>query len=450
MFESLSTRLQDVFKSLRGEGRLTEASVDAALREIRLALLEADVNFRVVKAFVERVRAKAVGDEVLRSLTPDQHVVRIVRDEMLALFGDTTGGLTTTEQSPRVVLMLGLQGSGKTTTSAKLARWLAKQGRHPMLVSTDVRRPAAIEQLSVLATQIGARVHDPEGEMDPVVRATGALTATRNLGFDTLIVDTAGRLHVADDLMQELEAIKAAVRPADLLYVADAMTGQDAVKSAGEFNHRIGTTGVVLTKMDGDARGGAALSVVGVVGVPIAFVGTGERLQDLEAFQADRLVSRMLGMGDVLSLIERAEEAIDDETRERLEKKTRLDDFTLDDFRDQLKTIKKMGPLEQVLGMIPGLGGLKQLNEQRAQVDDKQLAHVEAIVSSMTAKERRNHALINGSRRKRIARGSGRSVEEVNRVLKQFVEMRKMLKLMSGAGGGRKGRQRLMGMLRGR
>jgi signal recognition particle subunit SRP54 len=450
MFESLSTRLQDVFKTLRGEARLTEASVDAALREIRLALLEADVNFRVVKAFVERVRAKAVGDEVLRSLTPAQHVVRIVRDEMLALFGDTTGGLTTTQQSPRVVLMLGLQGSGKTTTSAKLARWLEKQGRHPMLVSTDVRRPAAIEQLSVLAEQIGARVHDPPGEMDPVVRATGALTATRNLGFDTLIVDTAGRLHIADDLMQELEAIKAAVQPADLLYVADAMTGQDAVKSAGEFNHRIGTTGVVLTKMDGDARGGAALSVVGVVGVPIAFVGTGERLQDLEAFQADRLVSRMLGMGDVLSLIERAEEAIDDETRERLEKKTRLDDFTLDDFRDQLKTIKKMGPLEQVIGMIPGLGGLKQLNEQRAQVDDKQLAHVEAIVSSMTAKERRNHTLINGSRRKRIARGSGRSVEEVNRVLKQFVEMRKMLKLMSGAGGGRKGRQRLMGMLRGR
>jgi signal recognition particle subunit SRP54 len=450
MFESLSTRLQDVFKSLRGEARLTEASVDAALREIRLALLEADVNFRVVKAFVDRVRAKAVGDDVLRSLTPAQHVVRIVRDEMLALFGETTGGLTPTQQSPRVVLMLGLQGSGKTTTSAKLARWLEKQGRHPMLVSTDVRRPAAIEQLSVLAAQIGARVHDPAGEMDPVARATGALTATRNLGFDTLIVDTAGRLHIADDLMQELEAIKAAVQPADLLYVADAMTGQDAVKSAGEFNHRIGTTGVVLTKMDGDARGGAALSVVGVVGVPIAFVGTGERLQDLEAFQADRLVSRMLGMGDVLSLIERAEEAIDDETRERLEKKTRLDDFTLDDFRDQLKTIKKMGPLEQVLGMIPGLGGLKQLNEQRAQVDDKQLAHVEAIVNSMTAKERRNHSLINGSRRKRIAHGSGRSVEEVNRVLKQFVEMRKMLKVMSGAGGGRKGRQRLMGMLRGR
>src|SRR5436190_175346 len=256
MFESLSTRLQDVFKSLRGEARLSEAAVDAALREIRLALLEADVNFRVVKAFIDRVRTQAVGDEVLRSLTPDQHVVRIVRDEMLALFGETAGGLPPTQQSPRVVLMLGLQGSGKTTTSAKLARLLEKQGRHSLLVSTDVRRPAAIEQLSVLAGQIGARVHDPAGEMDPVARATGALAATRNLGFDTLIVDTAGRLHIDDELMGELAAIKAAVDPTDLLYVADAMTGQDAVKSAGEFHRRIGVSGVVLTKMDGDSRGG--------------------------------------------------------------------------------------------------------------------------------------------------------------------------------------------------
>ncbi len=449
MFESLSTRLQDVFKSLRGEARLTEATVDVALREIRLALLEADVNFRVVKAFIERVRAKAVGDEVLKSLTPDQHVVRIVRDEMLALFGGTTGGLPPVQKSPRVVLMLGLQGSGKTTSSAKLARLLAKQGRHAMLVSTDVRRPAAIEQLGVLAGQIGARVHNPAGEMDPVVRAKGALVETKNLGFDTLIVDTAGRLHIDDDLMGELEAIKAAVEPTDMLYVADAMTGQDAVKSAGEFHHRVGTTGVVLTKMDGDARGGAALSVVGVVGVPIAFVGTGERMQDLEAFQPDRLVSRMLGMGDVLSLIERAEEAIDDESRERLQNKTRLDDFTLEDFRDQLRTIKKMGPLEQVLGMIPGLGNLKQLSEQRGQVDDKQLGRVEAIINSMTPAERRNHAILNGNRRKRIAKGSGTKVEDVNRVLKQFVEMRKMLKAMTGMTGGRKGRQRLMGMLKG-
>ncbi|MCC7007600.1 MAG: signal recognition particle protein [Acidobacteria bacterium] len=450
MFESLSSRLQGVFKSLRGEARLTEASVDAALREIRMALLEADVNFRVVKAFIERVRAKAVGDEVLRSLTPAQHVVRIVRDEMLALFGNAAGGLPPADRTPRVVLMLGLQGSGKTTTSAKLARLLAKQGRHPMLVSTDVRRPAAIQQLSVLAGQTGVRVHDPEGEMDPVVRAAGALAAARNLGFDTLIVDTAGRLHIDDELMGELEAISQAVQPTDRLYVADAMTGQDAVRSAGEFNHRVGTTGVVLTKMDGDARGGAALSVVGVVGVPIAFAGVGERLQDLEPFNAERLVSRMLGMGDVLSLIERAEEAIDEESRERLAAKTRLDDFTLDDFRDQLRTIKKMGPLDQILGMIPGLSGMKQLNEQRAQIDDGQLTRVEAIVCSMTPAERRNHSLINGSRRKRIARGSGTTVEDVNRLLKQFVEMRKMLKAMTSMGGGRKGRQRLMQMLRGK
>jgi len=449
MFESLSNRLQDVFKSLRGEARLTESSVDAALREIRLGLLEADVNFKVVKAFVERVRVRAVGDEVLKSLTPAQHVVRIVRDELLALFGDAPGGLSVTQRSPRVVLMLGLQGSGKTTSTAKLAKWLTKQGRHPLVVSTDVRRPAAIEQLAVLGQQVGVRVHDPAGDRDPVARATGALAAVRNLGFDTLIVDTAGRLHIDDELMAELDAIKAAVEPTDLLYVADAMTGQDAVRSAGEFNHRIGVTGVVLTKMDGDARGGAALSVVGVVGVPIAFVGVGERPEDLEPFHADRLVSRLLGMGDVLSLIERAEEAFDEEDREKLEK-TRLDDFTLEDFRDQLRTIKKMGPLEQILGMIPGLGAMKELNEKRAEADPKQLARVEAIINSMTIAERKNHAVINGSRRKRIARGSGTSVEEVNRLLKQFVEMRKMLKAVGGMGAGRKGRQRLMGMLRGK
>ena len=450
MFESLSTRLQDVFKSLRGEARLTEASVDAALREIRLALLEADVNFRVVKAFIDRVRAKAVGEDVLRSLTPAQQVVRIVRDEMLALFGETQGGLPPSPRTPRVVLMLGLQGSGKTTSSAKLARWLTSQGRHPMLVSTDVRRPAAIEQLSVLGKQVGVRVHDPESEMDPVARAQGALTAARNLGFDTLIVDTAGRLHIDDELMQELAAIKQAVEPTDLLFVADAMTGQDAIRSAGEFNHRVGVSGVVLTKLDGDARGGAALSVVGVVGVPIAFAGIGERIQDLEPFYPDRLVSRLLGMGDVLSLIERAEQAIDDESRARLEQKTRLDDFTLEDFRDQLRTIKKMGPLEQVLGMIPGLGAMKELKEQRGQVDETQLGRIEAIISSMTPSERRNHALINGSRRKRIARGSGTSVEEINRLLKQFVQMRKMLKTVGDLGSGRKGRQRLMQMMRGR
>ncbi len=435
MFESLSTRLQDVFRQIRGEARLTEATVELALREIRMALLEADVNFKVVKAFIDRVRDRAVDQEVLRSLTPDQQVVRIVRDEMLALFGDAQGGLPASSQRPRVIMLLGLQGSGKTTTSAKLGKWLGKQGKHPLLVSTDVRRPAAIEQLSVVGKQAGVRVYDPAGQLDPVARASGALTEAKNSGFDVVIVDTAGRLHIDDQLMEELSAIKTAVQPVDQLFVADAMTGQDAIKSAGEFNRRIGVTGVVLTKMDGDARGGAALSVVSVVGVPIAFVGSGERLQDLEAFHADRVVSRVLGMGDVLSLIERAEEAVTQEDAEKLEKKIRLDEFTLEDFRDQLRTIRKMGPLEQILGMLPGMGALKELKQQREQVDDKQLLRIEAIINSMTPKERRHHQLINGSRRKRIAKGSGTTVEEVNRLLKQFIQMKKMLKAMGGMAG---------------
>jgi signal recognition particle subunit SRP54 len=446
MFESLSDRLQGVFRTLRGEARLTEQSVEIALREIRMALLEADVNFKVVKAFIDRVRDKAVDQEVLKSLTPAQQVVRIVRDEMLALFGETQGGLPPVQQRPRVILMLGLQGSGKTTTTGKLGRWLAKQGRHPIVVSTDVRRPAAIEQLNVVAKQAGVRVHDPAGEMDPVRRASGALVEAKNAGFDAVIVDTAGRLHIDDDLMTELQAIQTAVQPTDLLFVADAMTGQDAIKSAGEFNRRIGVSGVILTKMDGDARGGAALSVVGVVGVPIAFVGSGERLQDLEPFHPDRVVSRVLGMGDVLSLIEKAEEAVSIEDAEKLEEKIRKNAFTLEDFRDQLRTIKKMGPIEQILGMLPGMGNLKQMTAAREQVDDKQLARVEAIINSMTAQERRNHQVINGSRRKRIARGSGTSVEEVNRLLKQFVQMQKMLKQLGGMAGlgGKRGGMKAM------
>src|SRR5262245_16266158 len=435
MFDSLSDRLQGVFRSLRGEGRLTEQTVEAALREIRMALLEADVNFKVVKALSDRVRDKAVDQEVLKSLTPAQQVVRIVRDEMLALFGDSAGGLPPSQARPRVVLILGLQGSGKTTTSGKLGRWLAKQGKHPILVSTDVRRPAAIEQLSVVARQAGVRVHDPAGDKDPVRRAMGALTEAKNSGFDVVIVDTAGRLHIDDELMVELQAIKDATQPTDLLYVADAMTGQDAIKSAGEFNRRIGVTGVVLSKMDGDARGGAALSVVGVVGVPIAFAGSGERLQDLEPFHPDRVVSRVLGMGDVLSLIEKAEEAVSVEDAEKLERKIRQDEFTLEDFRDQLRTIKKMGPLEQILGMLPGMGGMKELMASKQGLDDKQLGRIEAMINSMTPKERRNHQLINGSRRKRIAKGSGTSVEEINRLLKQFVQMKKMLKAMGGMAG---------------
>ena len=431
MFDSLSNRIQDVFKSLRGEVRLTPELVETALREIRLALLEADVNFKVVKAFIDRVRDQAMDQAVLKSLTPGQQVTKIVRDELLALFGEAEGGLRKDAPSPRVVLLLGLQGSGKTTTSGKLAKWLARQGKHPLMVSTDVRRPAAIQQLSVLGEKADIRVHAPE-TMDPVARAKGALAEAKAKGFDTVIVDTAGRLHIDDDLMDELQAIKDAVQPSDLLYVADAMTGQDAIKSAGEFNRRVGVTGVVLTKLDGDARGGAALSVVSVVGVPIAFVGSGERLEDLELFHPDRIVSRMLGMGDVLSLIEKAEQAIDEDEAQELEEKLRKNEFTLDDFRKQLKTIRRMGPLESILGMIPGLGQLKELAENKP--DEKQMGRVEAIISSMTPGERRNEKIINGSRRRRIAAGSGTSVEEVNRLLKQFGEMKKVLQMI-GQGG---------------
>jgi signal recognition particle subunit SRP54 len=437
MFESLSNRLQDVFKTLRGETRLTPENVEAALREIRLALLEADVNFKVVKAFVDRVRDRGLGQDVLRSLSPSQQVIKIVRDEMVALFGDTAGGLKPSNRRPRVILLLGLQGAGKTTTAGKLAKWLTKQGKHALLVSTDVKRPAAIQQLNVVAQKagLGVRVHDPAGQMDPVARARGAVAEATNLGYDVVIVDSAGRLHIDDDLMTELEAIRDTTQASDLLYVADAMTGQDAIKSAGEFNRRLGVSGVILSKLDGDARGGAALSVVAVVGVPIAFVGSGERLEDLEQFYPDRLVSRLLGMGDVLSLIERAEQAIDVEEAQKLEEKVRKDEFTLEDFRDQLQTIKKMGPLEQIVGMIPGMGNMKQLAQQKP--DDKQIARIEAMINSMTPHERRRSDVINGSRRKRIARGSGTTVEEVNRLLKQFVQMRKMLKMMGGMAGGK-------------
>jgi signal recognition particle subunit SRP54 len=431
MFESLSTRIQDAFSSLRGEVRLTPDRVENVLREIRLALLEADVNFQVVKAFIDRVRDKAMDQAVLKSLSPAQQVLKIVRDELLALFGETQGGLSPDAPKPRVILLLGLQGSGKTTTTGKLAQWLTKQGKHPVTVSTDVRRPAAIQQLAIVSGQAGVRVYAPE-TMDPVARAKGALAEAKAKGFDTVLVDTAGRLHIDDELMDELQAIKAAVSPSDLLYVADSMTGQDAIKSAGEFNRRMGVTGVVLTKLDGDARGGAALSVVSVVGVPIAFVGSGERLEDLEVFHPDRIVSRMLGMGDVLSLIEKAEQAIGQDEAEELEAKLRKNQFTLDDFRKQLRTIRKMGPLESVLGMIPGMSSVKQLADNKP--DEKQLGRVEAIISSMTPKERRDESLLNGSRRKRIAKGSGTSVEEVNRLIKQFTEMKRVLQMMGQQG----------------
>ena len=458
MFESLGGRLQDVFKSFRGETRLTPENIEAALREIRLALLEADVNFKVVKAFVDRVRDRAMdaatgqSRDLLGGLAPSQQVVRIVRDEMVALFGNVEGGLQPSARRPRVILLLGLQGAGKTTTAGKLGKWLTQQGKHPLLVSTDVKRPAAIEQLNVVGRKGSLRVHDPAGLLDPVARARGAVAEAANLGFDTVIVDTAGRLHIDDELMAELVAVREATDSSDRLFVADAMTGQDAVRSAGEFNARVGVTGVVLTKLDGDARGGAALSVVSVVGVPIAFAGSGETLDDLEPFHPERVVSRVLGMGDVLSLIEKAEAAISHEEAERLEEKIRSNEFTLEDFRDQLKAIRKMGPLESIMGMLPGMGNLKALAGNAP--DNDQLSRVEAIISSMTPDERRRQHIINGSRRKRIARGSGTSVEEVNRLLKQFVQMQTMLKQLGGmtglAGGGKRARRQAMQMLRNR
>ena len=440
MFDALSSRLQDVFGALRGEVRLTPERVETALRGIRLALLEADVNFKVVRAFTDRVRDRAVDRSVLDSLTPAQQVVGIVRDELLALFGEPRAGLTASPRRPQVVLLVGLQGSGKTTTSAKLGRWLARQDRHPLLVSTDVRRPAAIEQLAVLASGAGLRVHDPD-TADPVERARGAVAEARGRGYDVVIVDSAGRLHVDEALMDELAAIGEAVQPSDVLYVADAMTGQDAIRSAGEFHHRLGVTGVVLSKMDGDARGGAALSVVSVVGVPVVFAATGERLEDLEAFRPERLVSRMLGMGDVLSLVERAEAAVAGEDAAALERRLRRNEFTLEDLRQQMAAVGRMGPLQQIVEMIPGLRG-----RDAADVDERQLARTAAILDSMTPRERRHPAIINGSRRRRVARGSGTSVPEVNRLLRQYAEMKKMLKKITAAGRRRGARRALAGL----
>jgi signal recognition particle subunit SRP54 len=440
MFQVLGSRLQDVFGSLRREVRLTPEAVERTLREIRLALLEADVNFKVVKAFIDRVRDRATERAVLDSLTPSQQVVAIVRDELLQLFGESRAGLSTTADRPQVVLLVGLQGSGKTTTTAKLGRWLTGQSRHPLLVSTDVRRPAAIEQLAILGRNAGLRVHDG-GAGDPVRRATSAVSEARQLGFDVVLVDTAGRLHVDDELMQEIVAIRDAVTPSDLLFVADAMTGQDAVRSAGEFNHRLGVNGVVLTKLDGDARGGAALSVVSVVGVPVTFAATGERMGDLEPFRPERLVSRLLGMGDVLSLVERAEQAIAGDDAASMATRIRRNELTLDDLKQQMRAVGRMGPLNQVLGMIPGLGS----RIPDADVDANALTRMVSIIDSMTAQERRSPAVLNGSRRRRVARGSGTTVQEVNRLLRQFAEMRKMLKSVGGLGR-RKGKRRRMAL----
>ena len=433
MFETLSDKLQSVFRTLRGSGSLSEGDVDAALREIRLALLEADVHFKVVKDFLEKVRVRATGQDVLKSLTPGQAVVRVVRDEMVALLGgDEAARLRTSPRLPSVVLMTGLQGSGKTTTSAKLGKWLAKAGHHPLLVSTDVYRPAARDQLRVVGKQAGQAVHHPEGLTDPRAILRSALAEARSVGHEFVIVDTAGRLHIDDELMNELQELKAIADPSEVLYVADAMTGQDAVKSAAEFQRRVGITGIVLSKLDGDARGGAALSAASVTGCPVKFAGTGERVDELEPFQAERMVGRILGMGDVLGLIERVEETVDREKAEAMARRIRRSEFTLEDYRDQFAQVRKMGPLDQVLAMIPGLGSAAKGVDTAA--GEREMLRTVAIIDSMTPAERRDPSLLNGSRRKRIARGSGTGVDDVNRLLKQFVQARKLMKQLGGGG----------------
>jgi signal recognition particle subunit SRP54 len=442
MLDQLSQKLQKIFKNLRGETKLSPEHVDQTLREIRLALLEADVNFKVVKQFIESIKSKALGQEVLESLTPGQQVIKIVRDELVETLGGISPKLNFSAQPPTVFLLVGLQGSGKTTSSGKLARWLNRNGHRSMLVSTDVYRPAAREQLSIVAKEIEVPIYRGEGVDDPLSLCRGALREAGNSGCDVLLIDTAGRLHIDEQLMGELRKIKELVSPSEVLFVADAMTGQDAVKSAQEFHNQLGVTGVVLTKLDGDARGGAALSIRTVTGQPIKFVGVGEKYDALELFHPDRLVSRILGMGDVLSLIEKAEEAIDQKQAVELERKLRTDSFTLEDFRDQLRQMRKLGPLEQILGMLPQIGPFKDLT--KVKVDEKELLHIEAIINSMTPRERTHHQIINGSRRKRIARGSGTSVQQVNQLLKQYVQARKMMKqISSGMFGKRFNRMRM-------
>ena len=425
MFEGLQDRLQGVFRRLKGEGRVSEEALNAALREIRLALLEADVNFKVVKAFVARLKEKALGQEVLESLTPAQQVVKIVRDELVALLGED-GAELRVDGRPSVVLMVGLQGSGKTTTCGKLARHLGERGRYPALVAGDLQRAAAVEQLKQVGAAIDVPVIEPEEGESVLALSRRAIGEARDRGFDVVLFDTAGRLHVDEELMAELRELASGLEPTEILFVADAMTGQDAVNSAREFAAALPLTGVLLTKMDGDARGGAALSIRTVADVPIRFVGIGEKVEDLELFRPDRLASRILGMGDVLSLIEKAEQQLDASESERLAKRIARREFTLEDLRDQMRQIQKLGPLSSVLEMLPKAGPLKGLSA--TDVDEGRLVRVSAIIDSMTPLERRRPKILNGSRRKRIARGSGTSVQEVNQLVKQYQQMQKMLK----------------------
>ncbi|MBZ5567482.1 MAG: signal recognition particle protein [Acidobacteriia bacterium] len=443
MFENLTDKLQRAFKNLRGQGKLTEENIAEALREIRLALLEADVNFKVVKELIEHIQAKAVGQEVMTALSPAEQVIKIVRDELVELLGRDTAKVKFASQPPSVVLMAGLQGSGKTTTSGKLAHWLKKGGHRPLLVSVDVYRPAAREQLKIVAKQVSANLY--EGQVEEANTATVerlAREARREAvvtGSDVLIVDTAGRLHIDEQLMDEMQSLKKLLNPQEILFVADAMTGQDAVKSADEFHKKLTLTGVVLTKMDGDARGGAALSIRSVTGQPIKFIGIGEKYDALEPFHPDRIVGRILGMGDILSLIEKAEQTLDRKKAEEFTTKALMGDgFSLEDFRDQLRQVKKMGSIQSIMKMLPSVGPFAGMQKAVDHVDEGQITRVEAIINSMTPHEREHHDVINGSRRKRIARGSGTTVQEVNRLLRQYAQMRKMFKGMGKASFGRK------------
>ncbi len=431
MFENLTDRLESAFKKLRGHGRLTEENIQEAMGEVRTALLEADVNFGVVKEFIAAVTEKAIGHEVLTSLSPGQQVVKIVHDELVDLLGSQAQPLRLDGRQPVTIMLAGLQGSGKTTTAAKLARQLKEKGRKPLLVPADVYRPAAIEQLHVLGEQIGVPVFASTTEQKPVDIARRALAEANAWGYDTVIIDTAGRLHVDEALMAELQEISRAVSLSEVLFVADAMTGQDAVTVAHRFNTDLEISGVILTKMEGDARGGAALSVKKVTGKPIKFVGVGESVEALEVFHPDRAASRILGMGDVLSLIEKAEAVVDQKNAEQLARKIQKNAFTLEDFLDQIQQIKKIGSLEQIMGMIPGINKLKQLKEA-PKPDQKELVKTEAIIRSMSLRERRNHRIIDASRRVRIAKGSGTTVNDVNRVLKSYTMMLKMMKNMKG------------------
>lgn len=432
IFENLADRLQETFKKLRGHGKLTADDVNATMREIRIALLEADVNFKVVKDFIKKIKERAVGQEVLESLTPAQAVIKIVNEELTALMGQTQSHINISPKAPTIIMMVGLQGAGKTTSAGKLGLMFKKQGKHPLMVAADIYRPAAIKQLQVLGSQIDIPVFAKEDCKDAVRIANEAIDYVKSHANDIVIIDTAGRLHIDENLMQELKSIKEDVKPHEILLVVDAMTGQDAVNVAESFNNDLGLDGVILTKMDGDARGGAALSVKAVTGCPIKFVGAGEKLEALEPFYPDRMASRILGMGDVLTLIEKAQTAFDAEEAKKMEKAFRKNEFTLDDFLSQLNQVRKLGSFENILGMIPGMGGLKKkLGDVDIDMNGKEIKHIEAIIRAMTPEEKRNTKIINGSRRKRIAMGSGTKVQEVNKLLKQFDEMKKMMKKMS-------------------